>query len=94
MPYVEIDQRVPDRWCTCRHHQANAASLTLGAPVSMGSRPRDDGQLIIEEADYHLVENDPVAMRYVRPLRGNRELLHNKNPLRSSLSKCSINGGS
>jgi hypothetical protein len=30
-------------------------------PVSMGSRPRDDGQLIIEEADYHLVENDPVA---------------------------------
>jgi hypothetical protein len=56
--------------------------LTLGAPVSMGSRPRDDGQLIIEEADYHLVENDPVAMRYVRPLRGNRELLHHKNPLR------------
>jgi hypothetical protein len=48
-------------------------------PVSMGRRPRDDGQLIIEEADYHLVENDPVAMRYVRPLRGNRELLHNKN---------------
>ncbi len=47
-------------------------------PVSMGSMARDEGHLIIEIDDYHLVQNDLVALKYVRPLRGSRELLHNR----------------
>lgn len=48
-------------------------------PVTMGSMPRDNGQLIIEPEDYHLVANDPIALKYVRPLRGSRELLHHED---------------
>ena len=47
-------------------------------PVTMGSMPRDNGKLIVEIADYPLVAADPVAMKYLRPLRGSRELLHQK----------------
>lgn len=45
--------------------------------VVYGNKPTDDGQLIVEPADYEDVIADPIAAKYVRQYVGARELLHN-----------------
>ncbi|MGZ3461708.1 MAG: type IIL restriction-modification enzyme MmeI, partial [Archangium sp.] len=45
--------------------------------ATQGNKPWDDGGLIVEAEDYAEVAADPRAARYLRPLRGARELLHN-----------------
>ena len=47
-------------------------------PAVFGNMPRDDGNLIIESDEYAAVMADPVAAKYVRPFRGSRELMNNK----------------
>jgi len=45
-----------------------------------GNKPADGGFLIIEEEDYdEFVKKDPNAKKYIRPLLGAVEFLHNKN---------------
>lgn len=44
--------------------------------VYFGAMPRDDGNLVVEPADYATVVADPIAAKYVRPYRGSQELLH------------------
>lgn len=46
-------------------------------PVLYGSKPTDDGNLIIEPEDYAIVMADPVAAKYVHRYVGSKELLHN-----------------
>lgn len=41
-----------------------------------GSKPSDDGNLIIEPADYDSVAADPIAAKYLHRYVGARELLH------------------
>lgn len=48
------------------------------APAYFGNMARDGGNLIIEPDQYHEVMADPVAAKYVRPFRGSRELMHNR----------------
>src|SRR5690606_19337336 len=43
--------------------------------VVYGSKPTDDGGLIVEVSDYDGVNSDPVAAPYLRPYVGSRELL-------------------
>ena len=45
--------------------------------VAYGNKPTDDGNLIVEPADYANVVADPIAAKYVRKYVGARELLHN-----------------
>lgn len=47
-------------------------------PAVFGSMPRDGGNLIVEPDEYTEVMADPVAAKYVRPFRGSRELMNNK----------------
>lgn len=49
------------------------------SPAYFGNMARDDGNLIVESKDYDAVMADPVAAKYVRPFRGSRELMHNKD---------------
>lgn len=44
--------------------------------VAYGNKPTDDGNLIVEPADYDHVTADPIASKYVRKYVGARELLH------------------
>ena len=44
--------------------------------VVRGSQPTDGGNLIVEVDDYATVSADPIAIRYLRPFKGARELLH------------------
>ena len=46
--------------------------------TTFGNMPRDDGNLIVEPADYAEVAEDPVAAKYLRPFRGSTEVLNNK----------------
>lgn len=43
--------------------------------VSLGSKPVDNGNLIIKVNDYEQVMNDPIAAQYVRPFRMGKELI-------------------
>lgn len=45
------------------------------AKATMGSMPRDGGNLIVEVDQYDEVMSDPVAAKYVRPFRMGRELV-------------------
>ncbi|MFF0904026.1 UNVERIFIED_CONTAM: class I SAM-dependent DNA methyltransferase [Kocuria sp. CPCC 205316] len=47
------------------------------APVLYGSKPTDEGNLIVELEDYEAVMSDPIAAKYVHRYVGSRELLHN-----------------
>lgn len=47
-------------------------------PAVFGNMPRDGGNLIVEPDEYAEVMADPVAAQYVRPFRGSRELMNNK----------------
>lgn len=49
------------------------------AVVEYGSKPTDDGNLIIEPDQYAEVMNDPVAAKYVHKYVGARELLHDED---------------
>lgn len=49
-------------------------STQLPIPVS-GSKPADNGNLIVEVEDYPVVAADPVAARYLRPFRMGKELV-------------------
>lgn len=54
-----------------------SAPLLAGLPIAtQGNKPWDNGYLIVEEKDYAAVTGDPHAAKYLRPLRGARELLH------------------
>ncbi|MDN6457242.1 MAG: SAM-dependent methyltransferase [Yaniella sp.] len=44
--------------------------------TAYGSKPTDDGNLIVEARDYATVMADPRAAKYVHPYVGARELLH------------------
>ncbi|MGO3099660.1 DNA methyltransferase [Corynebacterium variabile] len=60
----------------------NKASSPLSpelAPAYFGNMARDGGNLIVEAEDYDEVIADPIAAKYVRPFRGSRELMHNKD---------------
>lgn len=48
------------------------------APAYFGNMPRDGGNLIVEPDEFDEVMADPIAAKYVRPFRGSRELLQNK----------------
>lgn len=46
-------------------------------PTAYGSKPTDDGNLIVESEDYAEVMADPIAAKYVHRYIGAKELLHN-----------------
>lgn len=57
------------------------ASKPLSAHVektAYGSKPTDDGNLIVEPEDYEQVAADPVAAKYLHRYVGARELIHNE----------------
>lgn len=43
--------------------------------VKFGTKPADNGNLIVEEKDYAEVSNDPIAAKYLRPFRMGKELV-------------------
>lgn len=45
-------------------------------PATFGSMANDGGNLIVETDQYDQVSQDPIAMKYLRPFRGSKELLH------------------
>lgn len=45
-------------------------------PVEYGSKPTDDGNLVVEPEDYAEVAADPIASQYLHPYVGARELMH------------------
>lgn len=45
--------------------------------VKYGSKPTDDGNLVIKPEDYQVFKNDPIAAKYLRKYIGAKELLHN-----------------
>lgn len=47
--------------------------------TSYGSKPTDDGNLIVEPEDYDDVVADPTAAKYLHPYVGARELVHNEH---------------
>ena len=49
------------------------------ARVEYGSKPTDDGNLIVEPSEYNEVTADPIAAKYVHRYVGARELLHNED---------------
>lgn len=54
-----------------------SAPLLPELPIAtQGSKPWDDGNLIVEASDYPQVAADSHAVKYLRPLRGARELLY------------------
>lgn len=46
------------------------------AKTSYGSKPTDDGNLIVEKEDYGEVSEDPVSAKYLHKYVGAKELLH------------------
>ena len=49
------------------------------SPMVYGNKPADGGNLIIEDADYaEFISRDPQAQKYIKPLLGATEYLHNK----------------
>lgn len=51
--------------------------LAAGLPeVLYGSKPTDRGYLLLDQAAHQEACQDPVAMKYVRPFIGARELIH------------------
>ena len=48
------------------------------SPMVYGNKPADGGHLIIEPEDYPLFAKDPIAKKYLKPLLGATEYLHNK----------------
>ena len=51
--------------------------LASGLPeVLYGSKPADGGHLLLDQAAHDEARRDPVAMKYVRPFIGARELIH------------------
>ncbi|WP_120003329.1 class I SAM-dependent DNA methyltransferase [Nesterenkonia muleiensis] len=47
--------------------------------TAYGSKPTDDGNLIIEPENYDEVAADPIAAKYLHPYVGARELIHNED---------------
>lgn len=47
--------------------------------VLKGSQPTDNGRLLLDEAAYEEMRSDEVAMKYVRPFIGARELIHSSD---------------
>lgn len=45
--------------------------------VMYGSKPTDDGNLVVKAEDYQTFKNDPRAAKYLRKYVGAKELLHN-----------------
>lgn len=43
--------------------------------VKFGTKPADNGNLIVEEKDYAEVSADPIAVKYLRPFRMGKELV-------------------
>jgi hypothetical protein len=51
--------------------------LLAGLPIAtQGSKPADGGNLIVEPDEYEEVASDEIAVKYLRPYRGAREMLH------------------
>ncbi len=49
------------------------------SPMVYGNKPADGGNLIIEDADYqNFIAKEPQAQKYIKPLLGAVEYLHNK----------------
>ncbi|HRU10333.1 MAG TPA: class I SAM-dependent DNA methyltransferase [Thermoanaerobaculia bacterium] len=46
--------------------------------VDYGSKPSDGGHLIVEPEQIEAIRRDPVAMKYLRPYIGSRELIEGK----------------
>src|SRR5699024_2316869 len=44
-------------------------------PARFGSMANDGGNLIVETSEYDEVADDPIAAKYLRPLKGSRELV-------------------
>lgn len=50
--------------------------LSVQLPILVsGSKPADNGNLVVEPEDYPVVAADPVAARYLRPFRMGKELV-------------------
>lgn len=45
-------------------------------PINFGSMPNDGGHLLVDPDEYELVANDPIAAKYLRPVRGSKEVLN------------------
>lgn len=59
--------------------QQRKEPLNLQLPLMVfGNMPRDNGGLIVSEAEYDSVLADPAAAKYLRPFVGARELIHNE----------------
>lgn len=53
--------------------------LCAVSPMVYGNKPADGGHLIIEATDYlHFITQEPQAQKYIKPLLGAVEYLHNK----------------
>lgn len=48
------------------------------SPMVYGNKPADGGHLIVEPDDYPTFAKDPIAKKYLKPLLGATEYLHNK----------------
>lgn len=54
--------------------------ISPGLPeVRYGNKPTDGGNLIVEPEDYPTFAADPVAVKYLRPFLGARELIHGED---------------
>lgn len=51
--------------------------LVANPKLTEGNRPQDGGGLIVSAEQYDEVAADPVAMKYLRPLAGSQDTLHN-----------------
>lgn len=47
-------------------------------PTTFGNMARDDGYLLVEPDELATIEADPVAMKYLRPFVGARQLIHSE----------------
>lgn len=47
-------------------------------PTTFGNMARDDGYLLVEPDELATIEADPIAMKYLRPFVGARQLIHSE----------------
>ena len=59
--------------------ESRSKPLCNVSPMVYGNKPADGGNLIIEDADYQdFITKEPQAQKYIKPLLGAVEYLHNK----------------
>lgn len=57
--------------------KSSSKPISSVEPMNYGSMPIDDGNLILSsEEKEHLLSNDPLLKKFIRPYYGGREILH------------------